>query len=394
MAKPCRFATVSLIALIPFVLSAGCERETSILLAVDTDLHLSGDADSIAIHVSHEGEEQARSDFDLVEGLVLPQTLRIRAGETVDDEVTVRVVALQAGVNVLSAERLFFFVDGEQSQESICLLRDCLGSEGLECREGRCDQTDADADEDVEADADAVADADEDVELDGDPDADLVTDADAEVDADVDFDAPSDADIDAEADADIDAEADADIDVEADADIDVEVEPIEHELNLLEDEMLLALQAAEARSIDHLGVDWGVMTPVLDTPLLEIIDCERTLLGAPADLRSWVGGLPCITIIFDINAYDELDPTGLDDDWSSVGMVVRGVRLETSHARELVIVEPELASEDLDIIDVLPTGAFQSDEDPWTPEDVDVWEWMADPILVCKETMLEVLLTP
>ena len=209
--------------LLVFAGLVGCSKDTSILLVVDGDLNPGDHLDQVRVQFSAEGEGIDPVTFDVAPAEGLPHSLRIWAGEAVDDQLVLRVAALLAEQEVLVVERTCSFVPGTQTECRVCLWQRCIGASSAGCVAGDCHGVDGDADVDADIDGDVDGDVDGDADLDVDADSDVDVDADGDVDVDADGDV--DVDADGDVDGDGDADGDGDGDVEDDGDIDSDVTP-------------------------------------------------------------------------------------------------------------------------------------------------------------------------
>ncbi len=213
----------------------GCSGETSILLVVDSDLRPGEQMDLVQIDFLAQGEDIDPLSFNIGTDDTFPQSLRIWAGESVGEQLGVRVAASLGDVLVLGVERNCEFESGIQAECPVCLWQRCVGETSAACLTGSCDGVEADADADADVDGDGDADLDGDADFDGDADldedadldgdADLESGADAEMDADFDGDIDADVDLDGDVDADMDDEMDGDADGEEDGDADLDASP-------------------------------------------------------------------------------------------------------------------------------------------------------------------------
>jgi formylglycine-generating enzyme required for sulfatase activity len=157
------------------VVAAGCSESGWILVEIDGNLQPGLELDALTVRISADGEEVDQGSFPFGEGSSFPQTVSLRSGDRIDDEVDVTVTATLITFPLVSATRTIAFQPGRTVEERMCLYRHCIGLPTTACLEGTCLETppDADADADADGDGDADGDSDSDEEADAEGDRDV-----------------------------------------------------------------------------------------------------------------------------------------------------------------------------------------------------------------------------
>jgi len=146
-------------------LAACGSDETSLLVAIDSDLSVPDEVDAIRLQATSPNES---SDVTWDLSAPFPHTIRLIAGKDEDAVVELTATGLHDGRGVASTRETAQFVRGEEERVTI-FLGPCSAS----CADGGPDAGDGDADADGDGDADADADADGDGDGDADGDADV-----------------------------------------------------------------------------------------------------------------------------------------------------------------------------------------------------------------------------
>lgn len=134
---------------------------------------------------------------------------------------------------------------------------------------------------------------------------------------------------------------------------------------LTESHLGQVFNAATVPCVDASGQDKGYSIPIVDSAALTFVDAATvTLPGAPKDTLSWVGSLPAVTVIYDLNACDNEYPGRAS--WGSAGLLVRKATLDPLGR---LVLQPDATVYDIDLIDVLNGGAYQGTEDFALPDD-------------------------
>jgi hypothetical protein len=152
---------------------------------------------------------------------------------------------------------------------------------------------------------------------------------------------------------------------------------------------LLAQWVAEqAPCVDVKGKPAGPSIPIIDTATVQFIDGKKTLKGAPAATKAWVGAATCVAVLWDPNACDDENPTSsASTTWDTAALLVRGAVLD---AQGRLILEPWVTVQDINLVNATPDGSFETPFDPFGPDDQGLASWppLVGTVQVAKASLL------
>lgn len=125
-------------------------------------------------------------------------------------------------------------------------------------------------------------------------------------------------------------------------------------------ELLAAWNGMQVKCIADDGSWNSTYIKILDNPTYAaLVDGSITLAGATPDTKSWVGGKPSVTVIFDLNSCGLEDPGAGDNEWGSAGILIRGATLSGGQ----LVLSPGVTTADMDLLDVTASGDFEAGSD-------------------------------
>jgi hypothetical protein len=125
-----------------------------------------------------------------------------------------------------------------------------------------------------------------------------------------------------------------------------------------------AFFAATVPCVDKAGQAQGTNTKIADSASVSYFSGSVTMAGAPSDTKTWVGSQPTVTVLYNLNACDDEYPGKTE--WGSAGLLIRKASLDTSGK---LLLQKSVTVKDINLIDVLSDGSFQSSTDFAKPDD-------------------------
>lgn len=143
----------------------------------------------------------------------------------------------------------------------------------------------------------------------------------------------------------------------------------------------------QVQCVNANGNPQGGQIPIVDSGSVSFVQGAVTLQGAPNDTKNWVGSLPSVTVVWDLNACDAEDPIANDGDWTSAGLLIRGA---TINASGQLVLQPGRTTGDIDFINVNPDGTFQNNADFAQPSDsgLSAYPQLVNTITAAKQTLI------
>jgi hypothetical protein len=148
-----------------------------------------------------------------------------------------------------------------------------------------------------------------------------------------------------------------------------------------------AFGSAQVPCIDDKGdPSWPWTTDIVDSSTVEFFDGAALVAAAPQETKNWVGSLPSVVIVWDIDACDCENPWSNCGSWNSAGLLIRGATLVSNNTLQLA---PGTTVADINLLDVSGSGGYQNERAGADDSGLASTPQLVNPVNKAKELVIQ-----